>query len=162
MIRHTLRDGYNVFHWPDQPDRDLTDHCKRYPDLVVGRFLVNTSFDSGFLSLSREEESQGWFMIGTLAHSPQIQSVSQVPHDQYDEWLAFETQPRVTDFETLVNFLEFNPIDFTWKEKLERFWEQLGKLQPLHLIGENGTSYIVTRDAALASRIMAAEQVEDR
>jgi len=58
-----------------------------FPEIVIGKYLVNTSYDSGFLTLSPEEEIIGWRRIGTLAHSPKIESVDQIPHDTFDEWL---------------------------------------------------------------------------
>ena len=106
-------------------------------------------------------QSYHWYKLGKLAHSPRIEAIEQIPHDQFDEWLVFDTPTRVERFETLVNYSSFNPIDFDWPEKIEHFWKQLDDLQPLHVIGENDSPYLVTRDHALAQRIQEAEQVMD-
>ena len=131
----------------------IADICNQYPSLAIGRYLVNTSFDSGSLELSQEEMQQGWFKIGALAHSPRIESVDQIPYDQYDEWLVFDHSVRIEHFDTLVNYGGFNPIDFEWTEKLDLFWEQVIRLQPLHVIAINESPYIVTRDGDLAAAI---------
>src|SRR4051812_34536674 len=135
-VRHIERNGYHVIDWRGEPCLTLTALLQAYPELVVDRFLVNTSFDSGFLTLSESELNDGWRMVGRLAHSPRIRSIEQVAHDQFDEWLVFEQPTRVEAFETMVNYLRFSPIDFDWEEKLEAFWEQVVRLQPLHVLAE--------------------------
>ena len=154
-MRHTTRENYHAFHWPDRSDWLTTDLCRRYPSLAIGHYWVNTSFDSGFLWLDEEQTRQGWFRIGDLAHSPRLESIDQIPHHQYDEWLVFDLPVRVNHFETFVNHLGFNPIDFDWEEKLESFWDQVIRLQPLHVIAGNPSSYIITRDENLAAAIQA-------
>jgi hypothetical protein len=109
--RHIQRDGYSVLDWRDDPGFSISDLWGRFPDLVVGRYLVNTSYDSGFLTLSDSELQDGWHMVGRLAHSPQIRSTDQIPHDQYDEWLVFDHPVQVEEFETMVNYARFTPID---------------------------------------------------
>ena len=80
-------------------------------------------------------------MIGPLAHSPQICNPDQIPHDQYDEWLVFDHAAQVEQFESMVNSGGFTPIDFAWDEKRERFWEQVIRLRPLHVLAENQGVY---------------------
>jgi len=117
------------------------------------QFLVNTSFDSGFLTLSPEEKSLGWKMVGKLAHSPRITKVSQIPHDQFDEWLAFDSSVEVTEFETMVNYPNFTPIDFDWEEKRENYWRQVLRWRPRHLFAENDSAYVVTTDEDIVRKL---------
>jgi hypothetical protein len=154
-IRHIERSGYHVIDWRGERCLALDDLLQSYPELVVDRFLVNTSFDSGFLTLAESEVRDGWRMVARLAHSPRIQSIEQVPHDQFDEWLVFEESVQVGAFETMVNYLKFSPIDFDWEEKLETFWEQVVRLHPLHVLAENEGLYLVSRDEKLVKRIIA-------
>ncbi len=44
-----------------------------------------------------------------------------------------------------------------WEDKRERFWEQVIRLQPLHVIGENDGVYLLSRDYRLISKLMNAE-----
>jgi hypothetical protein len=155
--RHIERDGYHALDWRDDPELVISELWEQFPELVVGKYLVNTSFDSGFLTLSDSEREDGWRMVGRLAHSPQVRRADEIPHDQYDEWLVFDRQVQVEGFETMVNYGGFTPIDFGWDEKLEGFWEQVIRLSPLHVLAENDGVYLLTKDAALAGRIKNAE-----
>ena len=153
-MRHIEKDGYHLFDWLGRQDFHIDDFWGEYPELVVGKFLVNTSFDSGHLVLTDKEEREGWKMVGQLAHSPRILNGSQIPHDQYDEWLVFDALYEVTEFETMVNYSSFTPVDFAWEEKMNRYWEQILRHRPLHVIGDNGGVYLVTRDTDIASRLL--------
>ena len=131
---------------------------QKFPDLVIGRYLVNTSYDSGFLTLSDAKREEGWRMVGRLAHSPLIREVGQIPHDQFDEWLIFDRPAQVESFDTMVNYCGFSPVDF-WEEKREWFWEQVVLLNPLHVLGENYGQYLVSRDGDLVRRVLEEEAV---
>ncbi|MGA2218276.1 MAG: hypothetical protein ABSG51_09330 [Terracidiphilus sp.] len=72
----------------------LSDILRVYPDVVVGKQLVVTSFDSGPLPLSDEEKAAGWESRGGIAYSPRVVSVNGLPHDDsYDEWYVFNDAP---------------------------------------------------------------------
>jgi hypothetical protein len=155
--RHIERDGYHVLDWRNERGFNITELWQKFPELVLGRHLVNTSSDSGFLTLSNSERADGWRMVGQLAHSPKIRSTDQIPHHQYDEWLVFDHAVEVEQFETMVNYGSFTPVDFDWDEKRERFWEQVIRLQPLHVIAENDGGYLLSRDEGLIRRILNAD-----
>jgi hypothetical protein len=155
--RHIERDGFHVFDWPAHGGFRLTDLWVVFPELVIGHYLVNTSYDSGFVTLSDSQRQDGWHMVGKFAHSPQIGSTDQIPHDQFDEWLVFEQPVEVNEFETMVNFCGFTPIDFDWEEKRERFWEQVLRLRPLNVVAENYGCYLLSRDDAVVRKILDAE-----
>jgi hypothetical protein len=155
--RHIARDGYHALDWRDDPDFFISGLWEEFPELVLGRYLVNTSFDSGFLTLSDSELRDGWRMVGRLAHSPLVRSIDQIPHDHYDEWLVFDQPVQVEEFETMVNHLGFTPIDFSWEQKRERFWEQVIRLRPLHVMAENDGAYLLSREEGLIHRIINAE-----
>jgi hypothetical protein len=152
--RHIERDGYHVLDWLGDPDFTITALWLQFPDLVIGKHLVNTSYDSGFLTLSPSDLQDDWRMVGRLAHSPQIRTTDQIPHDQYDEWLVFDQPVQIEEFDTMVNYCGFTPIDFDWEEKLERFWEQVIRLKPRHVIAENDGVYLLSRDEDLIRRII--------
>jgi hypothetical protein len=83
--------------------------------------------------------------------------VEQIPHDQYEEWLIFDHPAEVEQFETMVNFAGFSPVDFDWEKKRERFWEQVARLHPQHVVAENDGLYLVSRDERLVSAVLGAE-----
>lgn len=155
--RHMERDGYHVLDWQGEHSLCIADIWEQFPELVVGRYLVNTSFDSGFITLSDSERQDGWRMVGRLAHSPRIHRATQIPHDQFDEWLVFDRPTQVDEFETMVNRCYFSPIGIELQEEQERFWEQVVRLKPSHLIAENYGVYLVSRDEDLIVKIMNSD-----
>jgi hypothetical protein len=98
LKRHIERNRYHAIDWPVHSELLITDLWARFPELVIGKHLVNTSYDSGFVTLSDAEREEGWRMVGQFAHSPQISTIDQIPHDQYDEWLVFERPTQVESF----------------------------------------------------------------
>ena len=157
--RHITRNGYNAFDWINRSELFLLPTLwQQFPVLVLGKYLVNTSFDSGFLTLSPAEREEGWHMVGNLAHSPRIERLDQIPHDQFDEWLAFDDPTRVDNFETLVNHYGFTPVDWDWDQ--QRWWDQLSRLNPLHVLGENDNLYLVTRDESIVQQILNLNRSE--
>ena len=148
------RDGYHAICWSHRPGLFISDLWEKCPELVLGKHLVNTSYDSGHLCLSEAEQESGWRMVGRLAHSPRIRSTDEIPHDQFDEWLVFDQPVVVEKFETFVNYYGFSPSDegWDWGER-ESFWSQVLRLNPLHVIGENDAVYVVSRDKDLISRL---------
>lgn len=146
-MRHFERDHYHLLDWPSREGLTLEHLWQRCPQLVVGRYLINTSYDSGIFVPGESEKAAGWRVIGDHAHSPRIQRTSEIPHDCFDEWLVFDVPTQVSQFETMVNSVGFTPIDFDWAEKREAYWSQIVRLQPLHVLGENDGVYVITREA---------------
>lgn len=56
----------------------------------------------------------------------------------------------------MVNYCGFTPIAFL-DETLERFWEQILRLRPLHVIAENDGVYLLSRDEGMIRTITNAE-----
>jgi excinuclease UvrABC helicase subunit UvrB len=96
-------------------------------------------------------------MVGRLAHSPRIYRATQIPHDQFDEWLVFERPTQVDEFETMVNRCYFTPIGIELQEEQERFWEQVVRLKPSHVMAQNHGVYLVSRDEDLIVKIMNSD-----
>src|SRR5579885_214321 len=73
---HLLQIGStNGYQWLVSTDRqlDVLDCC---PDVVLGKYVAITYFDSGPLELTEGQRSAGWVSHGEVAYSPQIQHVS--------------------------------------------------------------------------------------
>ncbi len=155
-MRHVQKDGYHLLDWSVGAEPNIPALLRKVPEIVIGQYVVNTSFESGFLQISPEEAAIGWRMVGDLAHSPKITDIQQLPNDTYDEWLIFDHPVEVTEFETMVNFLNFTPIDFSWEEKREHYWQQIFRWQPQHVLAENDGLYVITRDGAIARKLEAA------
>lgn len=156
--RHTVRNGYQILDWADSSKLTIFRLWQLFPELVIGKHLVNTSFDSGFLTLSETERRKDWRMVGNLAHTSPVEDIDEIPFGHFDEWLIFSRPANVSSFNTLVNYLQFTPVDFEWTEKIEEFWSQVDLLEPLNVIGQNYRVYLATKDEELAQRILKTDE----
>jgi hypothetical protein len=117
--------------WIEGADKCIPDLLQAVPEIVTGRYIVNTSFDSGPLSLSAKEKEAGWKNLKSLALSPKITDLRQVPYHQYDEWYVYEDQPpesMLEDIEVFINYGGFSLAGEFLEEFQERFWRQMRKL----------------------------------
>lgn len=153
-MRHADRDSYHLFDWRPRGTMTIRQPWQSCPALVVGRHLVNTSYDSGFVTLTDAQKTKGWHMVEAFAHSPRIEDPAEIPHDQFDEWLIFDAPTVVSNFETMVNYGGFTPLDFDREEKRALYWSQILNLRPLHVLGENDGVYVVTRDPKIVERLV--------
>lgn len=71
-------------------DFDLLQLC---PELVLGKYVVITSIDSGPLTPADKEIAAGWQSRGKIAYSPKIQNADQLPRAGWDEWYVFDSPP---------------------------------------------------------------------
>jgi hypothetical protein len=129
------------------------------PEIVTGRYIVNASFDSGPLSLSAEEKQAGWKNLESLALSPKITSVRQVPYHQYDERYIFENPPlesMLEDIEVFINFGGFSLIGEFVDEIQKRFWLQMMRLKPESYLAEGDNLIFVTKNRDIFRRISSA------
>src|SRR3954452_2942757 len=143
------RHGY---YWVEWQDEFLSDLLSVFPQLVLGKCLVNTAFDSGTLNLSPEELGEGWFKHGKLAVSPPITDVW-IPHDQFDEWYVFDSPTTFDECEVFVNYSGFSLHDPAFGEFQERFWRQLARLAPESYVAEGDNLICVTRDLNLFNQL---------
>lgn len=118
------KNGYYLIEWQNR-NAFLDDLLYSFPQLVIGRFLLNTSFDSGPLRLSDVEIEQGWLSIRGFALSPQIESIEQIPFEGYSEWYAFETSFDVGEYRSFINFGGFSLFDEFFADSADRFWSQI-------------------------------------
>jgi hypothetical protein len=70
----------------------LSDVLQVCPDVVLGKYIAVTSFDSGPLVLNDEEKATGWQTNNGIAYSPRIVRIEMLSCDQYDEWYVFPNQ----------------------------------------------------------------------
>ena len=76
---HLLQSGStNGYRWLVSTDRRL-DVLECCPDVVLGKYVAITSFDSGPLGLTEAQRSAGWVSQEEIAYSPQIQDADIVP-----------------------------------------------------------------------------------
>ncbi len=122
------------------------------PELVVGKYVFVTSFDSGPLDLNPEDTTAGWEGRNDIAYSPQILDPAFIPRDQYDEWYIFDRPrdlgglvpgdknvfdvcPQEGKVSTFVNFGGFAFHDANVADLTGLFWQQLDWIRPESYVG---------------------------
>jgi hypothetical protein len=161
-------EGHNgKYFWLTSAEANLAEVIGACPELVVGRRVAITSFDSGpLLPLTEAELRAGWEQAGEIAVSPTVAHASELPSDNYDEWYVFEGKlPEFDDLEVFVNYGGFSPVtlaerraemkwDSTWESLrpdpfedalLERFWATIHRLEPSVYIADGDLLTVVTR-----------------
>jgi len=153
MIFFGERDEYSWVEWDDRA-AFLRDLLEAFPQLVIGRYLVNTSFDSGSLPLTEPETASGWTKYNGLTLSPDITSIKQIPFDQYDEWYVFEFPRTFDDYEVFVNYGGFSVHQEFYADVAERLWQQLSVIEPQTYLSEGDNLLCVTKNKMLYNQLI--------
>jgi len=145
---------------------DLLQIC---PEIVLGKHVAVTSFDSGALVLNETEKAAGWQSRGKIAYSPRVQAVENLPRAGWDEWYIF---PKPTDLG--VSHLEENifempeehghvsvfvnyPFALHLADDLATlFWRQMERIRPESYMADNDYLNFVTADKTLFGAVRDA------
>ena len=148
------------YYWIEWQDRNkfLSGLLSEFPQIVLGKYLVNTSFDSGSFSLSDEEKERGWYNQNNLTYSPQINSIESISGYGYDEWYVFDSPKTFGNYEVFVNYLGFSLHDSVFEEIQQSFWLHLEQLKPESFLAEGDNLICVTRDKNLFNQISLIEK----
>jgi hypothetical protein len=146
---------FEQYFWVEWISRSafLNDFLNAYPQIVLDKYLVNSSFDSGSLSLTPEELEQGWQKYNELALSPRIKNISDIPGNGYDEWYIFEMPNQFDNYEVFVNYGGFSLYDSDFAEIHKRFWWQLPLIKPTSYLAEGDNLIFVTKDNSLFEQV---------
>ena len=165
---HTGRNG--AYDWL-VTDHSLGDILQACPELVVGKYVAVTSFDSGPLGLNPEDVAAGWEGRNDIAYSSQISDLRSIPRDLYDEWYVFDRPadlggmvpgdrnvfdvcPQEGQVSTFVNFGCFAFHDPNADDLTDLFWRQLDWIRPESYVGDGDRLNIATRNDDLFARIV--------
>ena len=158
----------NGFQWLVSTDRqfDVLECC---PDVVLGKCVAITSFDSGPLGLTEAQRSAGWVSQEGIAYSPKIQDANMVPQAYFSELYVFGaptslgalSEPKKNIFESemqpgqvhaFVNF-DFGFHDAEYAELARMFWQQLGWMKAESYLAENDYVIFATANPELFARV---------
>lgn len=148
---------------------DLLQVC---PDVVLGKYVAITSFDSGPLLPTEEEKAAGWRSQSNIAYSPKIQDAASVPHDQYDEWYIsdspidlgvshiggniFEAPQEQGHLSVFVNYgFALHPPERA-ATLADLFWPQMARVHPETYVADNDYLTFVTLNRSLFARVFDA------
>ena len=125
------------YYWLEAASASMIDALRYCSDLVLGKYLVITSFDSGPLRLTTEEFERGWMQHDDLAINPSVKSVSDIPFEQYDEWYIFLNTPLLEEFKVFVSDLPLTLRDpETFLSEADPTWDLVGIKQYMEQVRE--------------------------
>jgi len=141
---------HNDYFWVEWKDGFLSKLLDCVPEIVLDHYLINTSFDSGNLTLSDEEQQQGWRSDGKLTYSPRIMDVRSIPYYGFDEWLVFADPKEIQSWEAIVNHHGFSLADPIYESLHERFWSQIEGVRSESYLADGDRLIFVTRNQKLS------------
>lgn len=160
---------HGVYEWlVTDKEFDLLQIC---PDVVVGKYVVITSLDSGAHIPTEEEIAAGWQSRGKVAYSPRIQNAQEVPHGGWDEWYIFESPVDLGTSHLEDNVFEvphedrhvsvFVNYNFAFhlpdvKALAALFWDQLARIEPESYVGDNYFLNFATTNRSLFAAVRDA------
>lgn len=172
QIKRGTRDQ---FHWLLAYDYALSDILRACPDVVVGKHVAITAFDSGPIrGLSEKDRKAGWELRSEIAYSPQIATVEEFDSfydDSYDEWYVFGSpadlgsridQQTRNIFQTppangeVVPFVNYHDLGLNSPEHpvASLFWQQMSWINPVVYLSDNQTWLtVVSADATLIESV---------
>ena len=175
---HIGRMGH--YDWLESVESDFSKILKLCPQVLIGKCVVISCFDSGPLHATPEEINQGWRQEGDLVIVPCVHSVKDLPHDLYDEWYVFsaDTSPDIADVfvnecltlrskESLVadaiaamgvqaDIVGAKYFASASEERQLQFWHQLDQIKPESYIGAGDQLIFVSHDANLFDDVRKA------
>src|SRR5579859_3093743 len=84
-------------------DYSLGALLKRCPEIVLGKYVAITAFDSSPWTPTQDERALGWRQDGRVAWSPKVLRTNLPPYEQYDEWYVFPSPSAFQPQEVFVN-----------------------------------------------------------
>ncbi len=148
------------YYWIQWESAFLDTLLRRVPDIVLTRYLINTSFDSGSLTLSDEERQQGWHSVGALTYSPRVSDALSIPHDQFDEWLVFSKPTEIQAWQPLVNHGGMSLTDPHCESLQDELWTQIERVQPESYLAEGDRLIFITRSQHLYEQALAQRELD--
>ena len=174
MITSPVFGRHGAYEWVDLAGVLFAELLAAVPDLVRGRHVAVTSFDSGPLDLTPEERASDWLRIGEVAWSPRVGEPLALPFEHYDEWYVFdEVRIEFVPADQFISYLSFrlagvspterdDPAAPAWVGEVldqlpamqTRFWSAIERAAPVSWLAQNHwRTFVLTRDAALAEQV---------
>ena len=144
------------------------------PQVVIGKYIAITSFDSGPLPLNEIEKNAGWESRKGAGYSPKVQTVETLPFEEYNEWYVLQSpfdlgQISQTDvlkyplpsgeIAVFVNYGGFRlhmPDVPAMQDLIKLFWRQLDSINPESYIADGDLQNFACRNKDLFAAVRAA------
>lgn len=165
--------SHGDYDWLSTDRFELENLLQKCPQIFIGKFVAVTSWDSGFLSLTTDQERAGWQSKNGITHSPRIESIKELSCGGFDEWYlstsplnlgepwrdnVFKAPDRPGNLCVLVNFGDFGLHNSGPLQALTTiFWRQMDWIQPESYVADgNAFLTFVTRNKGLFAEALHA------
>jgi hypothetical protein len=147
---------------------DLLQIC---PEVVLGKYVAVTSFDSGALTLNEMEKAAGWKSHANIAYSPKVQAIENLPRAGWDEWYVFSNPAELGSSHLEENIFEVPEgpghigvfVNYRFALHLadlndlaRLFWRQVERIRPESYIADNDYLNFVSADETLFAAVRDA------
>lgn len=154
------------YFWIEWSEQRFIDVLYRFPELLIGNYLVITSLGGTVPDLELNAFSDGWYYVGGLLCSPQISDVWTVPYDDFDEWYIFSKIVLREPFDIFVLDPDFTlQVSATTPPRIENhqarlelqyhFWQQIERTRPIAYLASGYRSVYVTHNKPLFETVQA-------
>ena len=150
------------YYWLEDGELTLPQVLAICPELVLGKYLVVTAFDSGPPSLPADKAATGWLRHDEVALNPCVRSVEDLPFVGYDEWFIFSRTPLLEPFKVFVNNSIFTlrdpardrPEAGQIRELQYLFWLQLELKRAETYVADGHIFILATHNQALFDKLI--------
>ncbi len=152
------------FRWLESPSHKIHDVLQVCPELVTGRYLVITSFDSSRMEPVPSERLNGWRVAGSALHVPPLEGLELIPRNVFNEWYVFSAPPSDQKLEGFTSSgLTLGPAlganaqalsSWDLKRIQRNFWHQLQSASVETYLAGAGRLIFATRDQACFSAVL--------
>ena len=174
----TLNVGFHgAYQWLASDQENMNAVLRLCPEVVVGKYVAITTYDSGALRLMDGDGQTGWRIRNGIAYGPRIGTAADLPEcariepaELYQEWYVFDAPaelgaishenvrvnpPAPGDIVTFVNYSHWVPGRPETQDLTDLFWKQLEAVRPESYIGE-GDDFLTfaTRDPGLFDSVL--------
>ena len=113
--------------WIEGTDFRLHDLVVACPELLRGKTVAITSFDSGPLVPSSGESRRGWHANKGVLYAPDVDDPRELPHEHYDEWYIFDIPSSFEPDDRYVNYGDFFLRDPSYQlREADPTWDKVG------------------------------------
>jgi hypothetical protein len=179
MSPHLNVGSHGAYRWLTSNQENMNAVLRLCPEIVLGRYVAITTYDSGVLRLTDTDRQAGWRSRNGIAYSPQIRAIADLPEcariepaELFQEWYVLDapadlgavshenvriTPPAPGDVVAFVNYWHWVPDDPETQDLTDLFWKQLEALQPESYFGEGEDDLtFVTRNPGLFESVLKA------
>jgi len=149
---------HKQYRWVEWTDDSLWNLLEPFPQVIQGKYLVNTSFDSGSLTLSPEEIGLGWQAHQKTTLIPPLSNLDLLPYDQFDEWYIFSSATIINDCKVFVNYGGFSLHNQDYRTLQKEFWPHLEQIAPESYLAEGDNLIWVTNNDELYEQVLQASK----